>query len=64
MIISSRIRETFGIELPLKILFEKPTSAELVLELQKNNESEITAKPAASIQRVSREQRRVKRSRQ
>jgi len=58
----SRLRESFGVELPLKILFEKPTPAELVSELTRSGDQapQTTATPA--IKRVSREARKVKRS--
>lgn len=57
----SRLRESFGVELPLKVLFEKPTAAELVNELSGSAEQTAPAKTAPAIKRVSRETRKVRR---
>jgi amino acid adenylation domain-containing protein len=57
----SRLRNIFEIELPLRILFEKPVIAELALEIEvarKNGASQ----QAPAIKRISRDTRRVKRS--
>ena len=57
----SRVREEFGVELQLRILFEKPIIADLAIEielaLKRNGEVE-----QPSIKRISRESRRIKRS--
>ena len=58
----SRLRESFGVELPLKILFEKPTPAELVSELTRSGDQAPQATAGPAIKRVSREARKVKRS--
>jgi hypothetical protein len=57
----SRIREAFEVELPLRVLFEHPTSAELaaVLELEQARQAQA---PAPAIQARSREVYRRKRS--
>lgn len=57
----SRIRDTFNVELPLRILFEHPTAAEMALEIeilvQQGDQSQLQ-----TIQRVSREERKRKRT--
>ncbi len=57
----SRLRETFGIEMPLRALFEGPTVAELAKAIEKLKEGNGQA-AAPTIKRVSREARRMKRS--
>ncbi|HFE51810.1 MAG TPA: non-ribosomal peptide synthetase, partial [Bacteroidetes bacterium] len=57
----SRLRETFGIEIPLRALFEGPTVAELAKTIEKLKEGNGQA-AAPTIKRVSREARRMKRS--
>ena len=51
----SRVRETFSVELPVRVLFECPTIAELALSVEKALQSE-TGVTVAPIARVSREQ--------
>jgi alpha-ketoglutarate-dependent taurine dioxygenase/acyl carrier protein len=50
----SRVRETFGVELPLRTLFESPTIAELASSVERALQSE-TGVTLAPIERVSRE---------
>ncbi len=57
----ARVLENFGVELPLRILFEKPTVAGIAEEIGKF--SNTTEKPAApAIKKVSRDAHRLKRS--
>jgi len=57
----SRIREAFDVELPLKVLFEKPTAAEIVQEINRASQEEKVLSTTPSIERVSRTARKVRR---
>lgn len=57
----SRLRNTFEIELPLRILFEKPVIADLALEIDVARKKGAV-QPVPTITRVSRDARRMKRS--
>ncbi len=54
----SRIRERFGIDVPLRGLFERPTVAAFAGEVARSVSA--PAPPSAAIARVSRERRRMK----
>jgi amino acid adenylation domain-containing protein len=57
--IASRLRQTFEVELPLRLMFEATTVAELSLEIEKLKNSAAKAQ-APAITSVSRESRRMK----
>ncbi len=59
----SRLRETFGLEIPLRILFEKPVIAEIAaeIELARRDDGEIKPEPIP-LKRVSRAEHRINRS--
>ena len=57
----SRIREAFGVEVPLRSLFEGPTVADLARAVEQAREGDGRAATPA-ITRVSRESRKMKRS--
>ena len=60
----SRLKETFSTELPLRTLFEKPTTAQIAEEIRavQTDEKQTETTPAPEIKRVSRSGRRVRRS--
>jgi amino acid adenylation domain-containing protein len=58
---TSRIRDKFGVELPLRILFEHPTIAELAVEIEKLSQSSRDAS-ISTMKVVSREARKMKRN--
>jgi acyl carrier protein len=55
----SRVREVFGVELPLRSLFEHPTIFEIAMEIETLKLS-TPETIAPKIQAVSRERRRMK----
>jgi len=57
----SRVRTAFGVEVPLRSLFEHPTIAELAQEIEETQDSGLELQ-APAITRVPREARRMKRS--
>ncbi len=59
----SRLRETFGLEIPLRILFEKPVIAEVAaeIELAHRDDGEIRPEPIP-MKRASRAEHRINRS--
>ncbi|HIP97139.1 MAG TPA: amino acid adenylation domain-containing protein, partial [Anaerolineae bacterium] len=57
----SRVRTAFGVEVPLRSLFEHPTIAELAQEIEETQDSGLELQ-APVITRVPREARRMKRS--
>jgi hypothetical protein len=57
----SRLRERFQVNLPLRVLFEKPTIAELAAEIERAQQSG-TAAEAPTIKAIARDHRRVRRS--
>jgi amino acid adenylation domain-containing protein len=57
----SRLRDEFQVELPLRVLFEKPTVADLATAILEA-EAAGSQPPIPTISRVSREDRRMKRS--
>ena len=58
---ASRVREEFKVELPLRVLFEHPTIAELALEVEQLQQAGVRPQ-APAITAVSRADRRVKRT--
>ncbi len=60
----SRLKETFSVELPLRTLFEKPTTAQIAEEIAAAQTVDKSAEqaPTSEIKRVSRSGRRVRRS--
>ena len=57
----SRMREEFGVELPLRVIFEHPSVAELAVEVDRAqatqvNETEIIADLMAQINQLSEEE--------
>jgi acyl carrier protein len=57
----SRIRDAFQVEIPLRMLFEKPTIADLAWEMQQMQSGATTLK-APQIKAIPRDSVRVKRS--
>jgi len=57
----SRMRDVFGLELPLRSLFEHPTVAELAIQVD-ITEARGPEKMAPTIKRIDRKNRRVKQS--
>ncbi len=55
----SRLRSNFQVELPLRIIFEKPRIADLVQEIDQQKEMAASQPQPPTIQRVSREAYRV-----
>lgn len=55
----SRLRSSFQVELPLRIIFEKPRITDLAQEIDHQKELAINQQQAPAIQRISREAHRV-----
>ncbi len=53
----SRLRDSFGVELSLRELFESPTIAELVQRVETNRERELNDQLVQTIQPISRQQK-------
>ncbi|NJR55461.1 MAG: hypothetical protein HC768_13370 [Acaryochloris sp. CRU_2_0] len=60
ILICSRLRETFDLEVPIRTLFESPTAAELSAEIERLMTTETVTTPVVpTIAKISRDQRRA-----